>query len=91
MEMKKHYTYILYSKSSDKYYTGSSKDLENRLQRHNAGATKSTKRGRPWEIVYFEEYDSKSEAMKRESYIKRMKSRKYIEGLIEKFSGSCNS
>ena len=40
--------------------------------------------GIPWKIVYKEKYNTKSEAMKREYEIKRKKSRKYIESLINK-------
>ncbi len=82
-----YFVYILYSELMDKYYIGSSSDIEKRLLRHNAGATKSTKPGRPWKIIYFEEYRSKSEALKREKYIKRMKSRILIEKLIEEKHG----
>ncbi len=47
----KHYVYILYSVSKDRYYIGSSADTEKRLLRHNAGVTPSTKAGRPWKVV----------------------------------------
>ncbi len=80
----KHFVYILYSDLRNRYYIGSSENIERRLERHNQGATKSTKSGRPWKIVYTEEYKSKSDAIKRELYLKRMKSRVYIESLIDK-------
>jgi putative endonuclease len=82
-----YYTYILYSQSRDRYYIGSTTNLEQRLIRHNAGATPSTKAGRPWVIVYTEAFDSKTEALKRENYLKRMKSRSFIENLIKKAQG----
>ncbi len=78
------YTYIIYSESSDKYYISHTHDLELRLQRHNERWTRSTKAGIPWKLIYSEEYRTKSEAMKRECEIKRMKSRKYIEDLISR-------
>jgi len=78
----KHFTYILFSNKTNKYYIGSTGDLEIRLERHNAGATKSTKPGRPWKIVYYEIFDNKSDSIKRELQIKKMKSRLYIENLI---------
>ena len=78
----KYYIYILFSASKDKFYVGASEDINKRLVRHNAGATPSTKSGRPWKIVYSEEYDNKSDAICRELKIKKMKSRKYIEQLI---------
>lgn len=78
-----HYTYILYSESTDRFYIGSTSNLQNRLRQHNAGATPSTKAGRPWKIVLSEEFCEKTDAIKRELYIKRMKSRKYIQTLID--------
>ena len=77
-----HFDYIIYSQTRDRYYIGSCADLDVRLNRHNAGATQSTKNGRPWKIVFHEDYSSKTEALKREIYLKRMKSRIYIEELI---------
>ena len=82
-----HFVYILYSISRDRYYVGSTSEIEQRLIRHNAGATPSTKTGRPWKIVYREEHATKSEALKRENQIKRQKSRVYIEGLIDRNAG----
>ena len=76
------FVYILYSAKIDRYYVGVTNKLEWRLERHNAGWGKYTKRGIPWKIVYTEEYNDKSEALKREREIKRRKSRDYIERLI---------
>ncbi|MCA1760951.1 MAG: GIY-YIG nuclease family protein [Bacteroidales bacterium] len=81
-----HYVYILYSITKDRFYVGSTSDVEERLNRHNAGATTSTKNGRPWKIVFTKQFDSKTEALKYENYIKRMKSRTFIESLIQKGS-----
>ena len=79
-----YFTYILFSGKTDKYYIGSSQDIWKRLERHNAGATPSTKTGRPWELVHVEEFNSKTDALKREKHLKQMKSRVYIETLIKK-------
>ena len=79
-----HFIYILYSETRDRYYIGSCADVNERLIRHNAGATLSTKSGRPWKVVYSETFSSKAEALKREIYLKRMKSRVYLEDLIRK-------
>ena len=79
-----HLVYILYSDSIDRYYIGNCSNVNVRLSRHNAGATPSTKPGKPWKVVHFEEFNLKSEAIKREIYLKRMKSRVYIESLINK-------
>ena len=79
-----HYVYILYSEKANRYYIGSTSNTEERLRRHNAGATPSTKQGRPWKIVYTEIYTTKTEALQREIYLKKMKSRVYIETLLTK-------
>ena len=78
------FTYILYSESINKYYVGYTHNLELRVQRHNSGWGKYSKRGAPWKLVYSETFESKSEAIKRELKIKKKKSRKYIEWLINK-------
>ncbi len=44
-----------------------------RLKKHNAGSVKSTKYGKPWKIIYTEDYSTKSEAATREVEIKKYK------------------
>ena len=76
--------YILYSERLDKYYIGACSNLERRFYEHNIGHSKFSRTGKPWKVVYTEEFEDLSEAKKRESQLKRMKSRKYIESLINK-------
>jgi putative endonuclease len=78
------FTYILYSEKLNKYYVGACTDLERRLYEHNIGYSKFTSTGTPWILKYKEEFPTLEEAKKRESYIKKMKSRKYIQDLIKK-------
>jgi putative endonuclease len=78
-----YYVYIIYSQSRNKYYIGYSQNPAERLKEHNLGATTSTRSGRPWILVYQEEYAVKKDAIIREAEIKRMKSRKYIEFLFK--------
>ena len=70
--LMKNYTYIL--KCADgTLYTGWTNDLVKRLASHNAGTGgKYTRTRRPVELAYFEEHDSKEEAMSREWHIKRL-------------------
>ncbi|WP_367772392.1 GIY-YIG nuclease family protein [Flavobacterium sp. WC2421] len=77
------YTYIIYSKTINKFYVGSCQDVQDRLRDHLNGKSKYTKQVKDWELKYFESYSSRSEAYQREMKIKKMKSRKYIESLIE--------
>ena len=76
------YTYIV--KCSDEtFYTGWTNDLEKRIEMHNSGkGAKYTKARLPVELVYYEAFDTKEEAMSREWHIKRL-SRKEKQKLIE--------
>ena len=76
------YIYIIYSEKLDRYYVGYTDNLSWRLERHNLGWGRFTKGGIPWELIYFEKYQTKQEALKREREIKSKKSRKYIENII---------
>jgi putative endonuclease len=76
------FVYILFSQTLNKYYVGSTPDLNRRIAEHNRGKEKFTKTGVPWVLVYQEIFKELKEARKRESYIKRMKSRMFIENLI---------
>ena len=76
------YTYILKCKD-DSLYTGWTNDLKKRITSHNAGkGAKYTKARRPVELIYYEEFQTREEAMKREYAIKQL-SRKEKEALIK--------
>lgn len=76
------YTYILRC-SDGTYYCGWTNDIENRLKTHNAGrGSKYTKVRLPVELVYYEEFGTKEEAMSREWHIKKL-SRAQKEELIK--------
>ena len=75
------YTYIVQC-SDGTYYTGWTNNLQNRVATHNSGkGAKYTRARLPVQLVYYEEYATKSEAMKRECAIKRL-SRKEKDKLI---------
>ncbi|MBT3301707.1 MAG: GIY-YIG nuclease family protein [Bacteroidetes bacterium] len=63
-------TYILKSQKDYMYYYGHTNNLEKRLKKHNSGQVKSTKHRLPFEIHYSEEFNTKSEAFRRELFFK---------------------
>ena len=75
--------YILQSHKTNKFYTGYTTNIEDRVEQHNNSSTLSTRPGIPWILVYTESFDNKTDAIKRENEIKRKKSRKHIESLID--------
>jgi putative endonuclease len=74
--------YIIYSARLNKYYTGYAEDVLLRLHEHNIGLSTFTSRASDWELRYTEGFPSREAAHRRELFIKRKKSRKYIEWLI---------
>jgi len=83
--MENYYVYILYSKVFDKYYIGQTNNVEARLFRHNNSKFKSfTSKYRPWKVVaeIFIGND-RGNAIVIERYIKKQKSREFIEKIIE--------
>lgn len=66
------YTYIVECRDGS-LYTGWTNDIEKRIEAHNAGkGAKYTKSRRPVTLVYYEEFATKEEAMRREYAIKHM-------------------
>ena len=77
-----YYVYILRSLKDGKFYIGSTSHLKTRLSFHNAGLQRSTKSRIPFELIYSEEYGSKSEALKIEKQIKSYKGGEAFKKLI---------
>ncbi len=74
-----YFVYILYSSIIDKYYVGQTENLERRLSEHNS---KKNLGASDWQMKYFEPFENRSDAIRREYEIKAKKRRTYIEWLI---------
>ena len=70
--------YVLRSQSHGRHYYGHTKDLVERLKKHNGRKVRSTKTGVPWEVVYQEAFESKSEAYKRELFFKSIEGYRFL-------------
>ena len=85
--MEHYYTYILHSKTLDKFYIGATRlHPEIRKQRHLLeyyGNSKYTSKSADWELFLEIACESFTQALKIENHIKRMKSRKYILNLAK--------
>ena len=79
----KGYLYILKNEVSNRYYIGSTNNLDRRLKQHKAGQTRTTRILKTDKLVYKEEFDNIIEARLREKKLKSYKSKKYIEWLIK--------
>lgn len=75
--------YILYSKTLNQYYIGhTSEGLDERLRKHLSNHSGFTGKAKDWIVIYFEEFETKSLAYKRELEVKKWKSRVRVEKLI---------
>lgn len=74
--------YILKNESTERYYIGSTNNLEKRLKQHKSGLTRTTRVLETLTLVYSEKYNNIIEARNREKKLKSYKSKKYIEWLI---------
>lgn len=83
--MEKYVVYVLKSLAKERYYIGCSRNLEKRIKYHNSGKNKSTKPYKPWEIIYFEEYNDKKQAFQREWFFKHPNGYKDKLDIIKKF------
>ena len=68
--MKFHFTYVLYSLKDHRFYIGISDDVFRRVDQHNRGENVSTKSRVPFQLIYYEAYLSKEDALRREKYFK---------------------
>ena len=71
-------TYILKSEITGKHYYGHTADLAKRLKNHNAKKVRSTKAYVPWVVHYYETFNTKSEAYKRELFFKSIDGYKWL-------------
>ena len=81
-----YFVYILYSAKLDSYYKGQTRDLGERLRRHNQGYEKSTGRGVPWRLVWYRAVENRSEAMLLERKLKNM-SRERLKSFMDTHPG----
>ena len=69
-----YFVYLILSKVKNKKkysYVGYTENLKKRLNLHNSGKGAKFTRGKKWKLVYYEQYDSKSDAMKNEYKLKK--------------------
>jgi putative endonuclease len=77
-----YFVYVLKSEENGRFYIGSSENPDRRLDEHNSGKVKSTKSFRPWKRIFLEEHSSRSDAIRREKYLKSGWGRKVLAKLI---------
>jgi putative endonuclease len=78
-----YFVYVLKSQKDGRFYKGMTNDLDRRIYEHNIGKHKSTRPYRPWELVYRETVNDRTEARKREKYLKSGIGREYLKKKLD--------
>ena len=70
---KPYWVYVLYSDAADRFYTGVTEHVAERLEKHNRGRSRWTARHRPWRLVFRRRFPSLTDARRFENLLKRQK------------------
>ncbi|MBI5742458.1 MAG: GIY-YIG nuclease family protein [Candidatus Niyogibacteria bacterium] len=80
-----YYVYVLKSSKDGKFYTGYTKNLKSRFEKHSKGLVKSTKERRPLKLVYYEACLNQQDATHREKYLKTYHGKMFIRNRIKSY------
>jgi putative endonuclease len=80
-----YYVYVIYSEKLNRIYTGTTDDLDKRIEQHNSAfyPNSFTSKGIPWQLKGSFSFENNLHAYFAESFIKRMKSKIFIEKIIK--------
>ncbi len=79
------YVYVLRSVLDRQFYVGLTRKLPGRIEAHNRGLVNSTKKRRPFELVYWEGCLNESDAARREKYLKTAWGKRYIKARLKNY------
>ncbi|MEK6691560.1 MAG: GIY-YIG nuclease family protein [Nitrospirota bacterium] len=80
-----YYVYVLKSIKDSKLYIGYTEDLKKRIKEHWGGKVLSTKTRMPVELVFYEAYRNKYDALRREKYLKTSKGKSTLKNMLREF------
>jgi len=85
------YVYLLLSFKDFKWYTGYTDNLKRRFEEHNKGLVYSTRKRRPFKIIYYEACINEDDAKMRETYLKSGMGKRYIKNRLKFFFNEFNN
>ena len=80
-----HYVYVLQSEKDHQFYIGYSDNLKKRVREHNSGYVTSTKPRRTFELIFYEAYLNKHDAIRREKYFKTSKGKTTLKSMLREY------
>lgn len=79
------YVYVLFSLADNQFYTGYTKNLQNRIVEHHAGNVASTKNRLPVKLIYWEGCLNQQDATRREKYLKSGNGKIYLKNRLRNY------
>jgi predicted GIY-YIG superfamily endonuclease len=73
-----HYVYILFSESGNRFYVGSTENIDSRLALHNSGKVFATKPYAPWTLEWYAGFQTRNKATAFEKYLKTGSGRAFL-------------
>jgi len=83
-----YFVYVLKSRKDSLLYVGFTDNVEARFLRHQAGEVPATKFRRPLELIFFEAYTMRSDALRRERYFKTAKGKTALKLMLKDYFSS---
>ena len=80
-----YYVYVLHSESDQGLYIGFSADLRRRLAGHRQGLAFATSFRGPWQLIYYEAYFQKEDALGREQFLKSGGGRRFMKNQLKHY------
>ncbi len=84
-----YYVYILLL-NNNQLYTGYSNDLKRRIAEHKSGKVVFTSQRLPVKLIHYEAYILKSDAERRERYLKTTEGKRFLRQQIRDYLASIN-
>lgn len=79
------YVYVMQSKKDNRFYTGSTSNLQKRFKEHNENKVFSTKNRGFFELIYHEACINEQDARMREKYLKSGMGKRYLKNRLKRF------
>jgi putative endonuclease len=87
--MKFYHVYVLYSHKDNKFYIGYTENLKKRYGKHQQGKVPATITRLPVELIFYEAYKNKYDALRREKYLKSSKGKTTLKSMLKEFINNC--
>ncbi|PIS05002.1 MAG: hypothetical protein COT81_03510 [Candidatus Buchananbacteria bacterium CG10_big_fil_rev_8_21_14_0_10_42_9] len=78
-----HYVYLIKSKKSEWRYVGYTVNLKQRFKQHQSGLSKATKPYRPFDLIFYDGFQNKIDAKRREKYLKTNQGKRALKLMLK--------